>query len=218
MLIFSKKNDKISQYFYAHQEDVAECFESFEEFFKLLFSETADRNLLESAKVSVDNHEAAADQELIHIVNTMRETYLPATRKNLISLAQSTDRVANKCQSIVRKVLLEKIQLPKEVRADILEIIAVTEEQIRILYKAVDKLLNDYKGLDKDRKILDDVRSEESHVDKIEAMLHERIFDMDLPLFEKTYYWDVVEKICNLSDTIENIADQIQVMLIEREA
>lgn len=218
MLIFSKKNDKISKYFYAHQEDVADCFESFEDFFKVLFSDNADRNALESIKVSVDDHEAAADQELIHIVNTMRETYLPATRKNLISLAQSTDHVANKCEAIVRKVFLEKIQLPKEVHADVLEIIAVTEDQIRILYKAVDKLLNDYKGLDKDRKILDDVRTEESRVDRIEAMLHERIFEMDLPLFEKVYYWGVIDSICDLSDSIENIADDIQIMLIEREA
>lgn len=218
MLIFSKKNDKISKSFYAHQEDVAECFESFEDFFKVLFSENPDRNHLESVKVAVDTHEAAADRELIHIVNTMRETYLPATRKNLISLAQSTDRIANKCQAIVRKVYLEKIELPAEVQPDVLEIIAVTEDQVRILYKAVDQLLNDYKGLDKDRKILDDVRSEESHVDRVEAMLHERIFEMDLPLFEKVYYWSVIDSICDISDSIENIADQIQVMLIEREA
>lgn len=218
MLIFSKKNDKISKYFYAQQEDVADCFEKFEDFFKLLFSENPSRNALESAKVAVDNAENAADEELIRIVNSMKETFLPATRKTLISLAQSTDSIANKCQSIVRKVFLERVDLPAEVRSDVLEIIAVTEDQVRLLYKAIDKLLNDYSGLDKDRKILADVRDEESHVDKIEAMLHERMFEMDLPLFEKVYYWDVVEKICNISDLIENIADQIQVMLIEREA
>ncbi|MBO5222374.1 MAG: DUF47 family protein [Clostridia bacterium] len=218
MLIFSKKNDKISKYFYAQQEDVADCFEKFEDFFKLLFSEDATRNALESAKVAVDNAENAADEELIRIVNSMKETFLPATRKNLISLAQATDSIANKCQSIVRKVYLEKIMLPEDVRSDLLQIIATTEDQVRLLYKAIDKLLNDYAGLDKDRKVLYDIRDEESRVDKIEAMLHERMFAADLPLFEKVYYWDVVEKVCNISDLIENIADQIQVMLIEREA
>ena len=49
-------------------------------------------------------------------------------------------------------------------------------------------------------------------------MLHTRVFELDLSLCEKIYYRDLIEDICDLSDTIEDIADQIQIMLIEREA
>ncbi len=218
MLMFSKKNDKISKCFYDHQENVASCFESFEKYFRILFSDHADKHDLDSAKVSVDSFEGAADKELRHVVNVMSEAFLPFTRKNLISLVQSTDEVANKCQSIVRQVHLEKVKFPEIIHKDILKIISITGIQMEILYKAIDKLLNDFKDIAKDKKILDDIRREESHVDEIEAMLHERIFELDITLCEKIYYKNLVENICQISDTIEDISDQIQVMLVEREA
>lgn len=217
MLSISRKNKDISKYFYDHQEDVAKCFESFERFFELLFSENPNKNELESAKVAVVNYEGAADQELRHVVDAMSGSFLPATRKTLIALVQSTDEIANNCEEIVRQVMLEKIDIPVSLRADILQIIAITEHQLEILFKAIDKLLNDYKKLDKDRKILDDVRQEESRVDALETLLHARIFTLDLTLCEKIYYKDLLENICDISDTIEDISDQIQVMLVERE-
>ena len=217
MFNFSK-NPKISKYFADHSQDVASCYEKFEEFFKVLFSENPDKNALQSAKTAVDNYEYAADAELRHVVDSMSAAFLPVTRKNLITIVQCTDEVANECQEIVREVWLENIQVPAEIRNDLLEIIAITKGQLDILYEAVDMLLNDFKGLNTNRKILDDIRSEESHVDGIEAMLHARIFDLDLSLCEKIYYKDLLESICNISDIIEDISDQIQVMLVEREA
>lgn len=44
------------------------------------------------------------------------------------------------------------------------------------------------------------------------------MFDLDISLCEKIYYRDLIEDICDLSDVIEDIADQIQIMLVEREA
>lgn len=194
------------------------ALKNFEDFFKLLFTESPSKEQLESAKLAVDNAEGAADQELRHVVDAMSGSFLPATRKTLIALVQSTDEIANTCEEITRKVVLEKIIVPGVLRDDILKIIAITEHQLEILFKAIDMLLNDYKKLDKNRKILDDVRQEESRVDGIEAMLHARIFDLDLTLCEKIYYKDLLESICDLSDIIEDISDQIQVMLVEREA
>ena len=217
MLSIIRKNKDVSKYFYDHQEDVANCFESFENFFQLLFSGNATKDQLESAKLAVENYESAADQELRHVVDAMSGSFLPATRKTLITLVQSTDAIANACEGIVRRIMLEKIQVPAPMQADTLEIIKITENQLTILFKAIGQLLNDYRMLDKDRKILDDVRQEESRVDALEAMLHARIFDLDITLCEKIYYRDLLESICYLSDTIEDISDQIQVMLVERE-
>ena len=148
----------------------------------------------------------------------MSGAFLPVTRKNLITIVQCTDEVANECQEIVREVWLENIQVPTVIRKDLLDIISITKGQLVILYDAVGKLLNDYKDLNDNRKILDDIRAEEHRVDGIEAMLHARIFELDLSLCEKIYYKDLLENVCNISDIIEDISDQIQVMLVEREA
>lgn len=218
MLIFSKKNARISKCFYDHHESVALCFEHFERFFKTLFSDNADPNLLESIKVAIDHCESAADEELREAVSVTSESFLPVTRKNLITLVQSTDEIANLCQEVARQIILEKIVLPQPLHRDILDIISITKGQLEMLYVAMDKLLNDFKDIFKDRKILSDIRNEESRVDHIEALLHKRIFELDLTLCEKIYYKDLLETICDISDTIEDIADQIHVMLVEREA
>ena len=97
-----------------------------------------------------------------------------------------------------------------------LEIIDITRGQLDILYKAVDKLLNNFSDLLKNKKILDDIRREESRVDNIEEMLHERIFEMDLSLTEKIYYRDLVSRIGQISDIIEDLSDRMHIMLIKR--
>lgn len=218
MLIFSKKNSKISKAFYDHNEDVANSFEALTKFFMILFSEDCDQNKLQSAKVTIDNHEHAADQDLRRCIDMMSESFLPVTRSNLIAIAEATDEVANVCQDIARQIVLEHIQIPEFLHHDIMEILSITKGQLEITYIAIDKLLNDFKDISRDREILDTIRDEESKVDNIETMLHERIFDMDMPLYEKVYYRDLIDDICQISDEIEDIADLIQVMLVEREA
>ncbi len=217
MLVYSKKNDKISSAFYDHHEKVAEAFENLERFFELLFAENPDKHLLESAKLAIANAEAAADMDIRHVVTVMKDSFLPVTRKNMIALVQSTDSIANRCETISRQIWLEDIVIPEMLRHDILKIMEITKKQLSMLYTAIDMVLNDYKKIAKDRKILHDIREEESKVDNIEELLHERIFDTDITLTEKIYYRDLVEIICDLSDIIEDIADQISVILVERE-
>ena len=218
MLIFSNKNPKLSKCFSDHREDVVNCFGKFEEFFKVLFSDNPDPATLQSLKIAVDNCENAADGELRHVVDLLSDSFLPTTRTHLITVVQTTDDVANLCQEIVRHIMLEKVEMPMAIRADLLEIIAITKTQLSILYNAVDLLINDFKTLNNDRKVLDDVRAEESKVDNIQAALHERIFNLDISLAEKVYFRDMMEYICDLSDMIEDISDKIQIMLVEREA
>ena len=218
MLIFSNKNPKLSKCFSDHREDVVNCFGKFEEFFKVLFSDNPDPATLQSLKIAVDNCENAADGELRHVVDLLSDSFLPTTRTHLITVVQTTDDVANLCQEIVRHIMLEKVEMPTAIRADLLEIIAITKTQLSILYNAVDLLINDFKTLNNDRKVLDDVRAEESKVDNIQAALHERIFTLDISLAEKVYFRDMMEHICDLSDMIEDISDKIQIMLVEREA
>ena len=217
MLIFNNKNPKLSKCFTDHQTDVVECLNHFEKYLVALF-DGASRDQLKSMRVAIDNCEHAADDELRHVVDLLSDFFLPTTRTNMISIIQSTDCVANIAQSVARRITIEKATLPECVHADVLEIVKITKFQLDILYKAVDLLLNDYKTIFKDRKILDDIRAEESKVDSIEQMLYERVFDLDLPLYEKIYYRDFIAHICNISDVIEDIADKIQIMLVERES
>ena len=114
MFTFTKKNDKIAKCFYDHFEHVEESLENLEKFFEVLFSEKPDRNMLESLKTAIDNDEGAADQDLRRVVDAMSGAFLPTTRKNLISIVESTDEIANNCQNIARQIFHEKIVFPEE--------------------------------------------------------------------------------------------------------
>ena len=218
MLLFSKKNPKISQCFYDHAKNVSSCFDSFEKFFTVLFEEDCDKARIDSILAEIDGFENTADLKLRHTVDAVGGSFLPATRSRLISLAQSTDKIANRCQALVHQIVWENVSIPSELKNDIIEINKITKVQIANLYIAIEKVLNDFSGLQKDRHILDDIRADESRVDRIEKMLHARIFSLELSLCEKIYYRNIIFGISQISDIIEDIADQIQIMLVERDA
>ena len=77
-------------------------------------------------------------------------------------------------------------------------------------------MFSDFNSLLKDRKLLDDIRAQESRVDVIEQNLYKQIFSMNIGLAERTQIAKFIELICDISDIIENIADKIQIMLITR--
>jgi uncharacterized protein Yka (UPF0111/DUF47 family) len=62
------------------------------------------------------------------------------------------------------------------------------------------------------------VDERESDVDTIEKSMYREIFKMDLGLAEKNQIAGFVGSICDISDTIENIADKIQIMIMVRKA
>ena len=72
--------------------------------------------------------------------------------------------------------------------------------------------------LQKDTSILDEIRSLESQIDKLEQKISESIFDSDIELAAKMQFASIVERLCDISDIIEDIADKIQIMLITRKA
>ena len=85
-------------------------------------------------------------------------------------------------------------------------------------YKAITKLFTNFGELLKDHSILDEIRSFESMVDKIEHKLNEEVYALDIELAAKMQLAKYVESVCDISDTIENIADKMQIMLITRKA
>ncbi len=215
---FRKKDDQVTLKVNEHHEEISKAFASFNEFFTVLLTDNPDVNRLASIKVNIDSCEASADRKVRETILLLKKSFLPSTRKNIISILQLTDEIANRCQSVTRQIMLEKIRLPKDVHSDVLEIIKITAGQLKLIYTATEQLFNDYKTIYKDRTILHDISVEETHIDNIENLLHERIFNLDLSLCEKIYYTDVIKNICQISDILEDIADQIQIMLIEREA
>lgn len=214
MSIF-KSTPSVPEMIAAHMKDVEDCLLNFESFMRAAVTPETAPATLKALCVGVHEKENAADKSLRNMIDALAVgTYLPSTREDLINVATACDKIANKCESTARLIVLYKMNCP--FADDVMQIMSYTRTAFDLLVKSVAQLFSNYGGLLKDHSILDEIRAEESKVDALEQKLNEAIFDMDMDLAHQMQMAQVVEQICDISDVIENIADKIQIMLINK--
>lgn len=199
-------------------KDVEEGLVSFENFMRAAVIPETPNETLRALAASVAKCEDAADDSLRNMIESLSGQYLPATRQDLIALASSCDRVANKCEHTSRTIVVRRVRFPKEFGNDLLEVVSLTRQQFALLSQSITLLFTQLGGFLKDHHILDEIRVLESRVDVIEEKLYEDIYAKDMDPAMQDRLARMVELICDSSDIIENIADQIQIMLITRKA
>ena len=219
-IMLSKKNSEtVSSLILEQIKDVEECLIKFESFLKAATTEGTVSETLNSLAGGVAQAEYTADQSLRRMIDSLLSaSYLPSTKEDLIAVATSCDKVANKCESVAKSVVYQRFTFPAGYAEDIMEIISITRKQFELLEESIKLLFSKLSAFIKDHSILDKIREEESKVDVIEEKLYYMIYATDMDLAHQNQFAHVVEGICDLSDTIENIADKIQIMLIARKA
>ena len=215
--MFKKKSD-VHALIMEQIKDVEKCLVYFEQFMRAAISK-ANQETLESLRDGVCEAENVADISLRAMIDSLAVgSYLPSTREDLIKIATSCDKVANKCEHIAQLIVLYKLSLPNEFNNQFSEIFDITEKQFKLLESSIDMLFSKINALQKDASILDEIRALESQIDKLEQKISASIFDSDLELAAKMQLFGIVERLCDISDIIEDIADKIQIMLIARKA
>ncbi len=214
-----RKNNSVHVLIMEQISDVKSCLIKFEEFIRTICVPETAPETVKSLSESVCQAENAADKSLRRMIDSLVGTaYLPSTREDLISVATSCDKIANKCETFTKQVVFQKFHIPEAFGEDFLEIVTVTRAQFALLEKSISLLFSDFGKLLKDHSILDEVRAHESKVDAVEQSLNERIFALDVDLADRLQIASFLELICDISDQIENIADKIQIMLVTRKA
>lgn len=199
--------------------DVESCLLYFESFMRAACTKETVHETLKSLALNVGDAEAKADVSLRKMIDSLQgHAYLPSTREDIISVATSCDKIANKCEGIANHVVYQHFSFPTQFAEDLLEIVSITHDQFEVLEKSVTKLFANFGELLHDHSILDEIRAFESKVDVIEHKLNEEVYALDLELAAKMQLAKHIESLCDISDTIENIADKIQIMLITRKA
>ena len=214
-----RKNSDVHAMITEQIKDVEKCLVSFEGFMRAVTTpETVPatlRSLLEGVKAA----ENAADVSLRAMIDSLSGgAYLPSTREDLIAIATSCDKIANKCETVAKMIVLHKFICPEEYAEKFMEILNVTKQQFELLEESVSMLFSKMNALQSDPAILDRIRALESMVDAIEDALNDSIYESDMALAEKMQISGVVEQFADISDIIEDIADKIQIMLIARKA
>ncbi len=214
-----KRNDNVELMILEQVDDVKKTLLALEGFLRAETTPATVDETLRALMGAVCDAERDADTSLRAMIDSLQGgRYLPSTREDLISIATSCDKVANKCETVAKHVVFRHFRFPEAYAADVMEIIAITIQQFDVLEKAIGRLFANMGGMLKDHSILDEVRALESRVDAIEDRLHENIFDLDMELSKKLLAAEILDLLCDPSDIIEDIADKIQIMLIARKA
>ncbi len=218
-MFLKKKTDSVHALIMAQINDVENCFIKFESFVRAACVSEPSFDTLDNLSDSIFKAEAEADKSLRRMIDSLAGgTYLPSTREEIIDIATSCDRIANKCEGFAKMVVIQKFKFPSDYQEDLLEVLAIVHSQVKLLEESISKLFAEFNALLKDHSILDDIRRLESKVDVIEEKLYEKTYALDLGLAERMQIAKFVDGICNISDIIENIADRIQIMLVTRKA
>ncbi len=216
--MFNKKRD-VHILIMEQIKDVERCFMSFKSFMKAALVPETPVSTLASLAHEVNVAEDKADKSLRAMIDSLSGgSYLPSTKEDLISIATSCDKVANKCETISNLITLYKLNIPVVLDEELNKIFEITGEQFAVLQTSIDMLFSNMYALQKDHAILDEIRALETKIDRLESSINVKVFDMDIELAAKMQLHEIIEKTADLSDIIEDIADKIQIMLIARKA
>lgn len=216
-MFLKSKNNNIHKLIMEQINDVENCLIKFESFVRAACTTDSSLELLRSLSDDVCKHEEIADTSLRRMIDSLSgSSFLPSSREEIITIASSCDRIANKCESFSVLVVLQRFNFPDGYAESLLEILNIIKKQFELLEESISRLFADFGALLKDHSILDDIRHQESKIDKIENMLYNKTFSLDIGLAERMQIFNFVSHICSISDLIENIADKIQIMLVTR--
>ena len=219
MMLFSKNNSsKVHALIMEQLKDVEGCLIDFENFMHAALKPETTDEMLRALSSSVHQMENAADRSLRRMIDSLGGAFLPSSREELISIATSCDKIANKCEHTALMMCYQRFRFPQVYAQQLQDMLRVIREEYDLLKESISMLFSRFGDLLEDHSILDKIREEESRADAIEDRLHEQIFAMDLDLAHQMQMSHFVEDIGDLADMIENLADQIQIMLITRKA
>jgi len=216
--MFKKTGKKIWDLVDQHLGFVFECYCAFEKFMEEFLAVGRPVSELAGEYERIDQLEGLADKARRNLINAFLDgTLLPSTRKELMNIAASMDKVANKCQNIACQMLYQNLSVPVQHRQCLLDITRITKEQYLAMKKALKVLFDDYDQLIKDPLLLDIIKDKEGEIDKIEDAATIAIFsDPTLDLAQRHYVRHFLTRLCDISDLLEDIADQIQIIVVLR--
>ena len=124
------KNGKVHELIMKQLSDVKSCLNSFEDFMRITTSDEIDADALRKLCDTVYEKEHLADITLRAMIDSLASTmFLPSTREDLIAIATSCDKIANKCEDICYMVVLQNFRFPADYNADVMEIMTLTHKQ-----------------------------------------------------------------------------------------
>ena len=160
--------------------------------------------------------ESRADELRRNIQRAMyAEMLMPDTRGDILKLLESLDDIINKIEETLWYFSSEKPQIPEDLRENYKELLIPTTACVEALVLASRSFFRDV-GTVSDH--LHKVRFYEKEADQVIGRLKNDVFSRDLSLAEKIHLRFFAERIVWISDSAEDVADELMIYAIKRSA
>jgi len=173
-----------------------------------------DKHFKEQTR-KVHDMESEADETRRSIERGMFDgAFLPAYREDYITLMEFLDRVSNKAEGTGDMLYLMRPDIPEPVRQNFVTIANLTIQAFRPIKPAIEKVLDGETDLQVEDR---EVESFEQEVDKIQFNTTRFLYkDAGIEKVDALMVKLFLDKLCNISDRIENVMDRLVLLAIKR--
>jgi hypothetical protein len=186
----------------------------------LKFEETLfaylDEGPARAGELAEETHrlEAQADDVRRQVATElMGGALLASMRGEFLELIERIDRVANLAESVLYFALLQQITLPDLLEPQVRGIGERTAEMMVEVREAIHALFTNREEVLEHTKAVEELESE---IDGLERKAIEEIFQLELELAERLQLREFVSRLADISDEIEDLSDQVEIIIATR--
>lgn len=158
--------------------------------------------------------ESQADDVREEIKTLMYEkVLLPESRGDIMRLLDGMDNIPRYMEITLNMIKTQKLAIPDFIVPDIRELVHASLEAVDLMRCQVEDL---FKRKGRIKELVSIIDQKESQCDKIERRLISAIFDSDLDGFLKLQLKELVVYLGDVSDHVDVISKQINIMNLKR--
>ncbi len=211
MWFSGKKEQTIISLFFKHIDKVEETLKCVFDLIKKYLEDTDD---IESLYLRTQRLESEADRLRRKTEMEMYSgAFLPNFRGDLLGLIESVDKVANKAEYVADLIVLQKPEVPHELKDLILS-------QMEYSLKAYESLKSALKFLFEDLERVEEfvlaVEKYEHDEDAVERTALRKLFEMDIERSVKLEVKELIRSIGDIADRTEDVSDRAETILLKR--
>jgi len=210
-MIFDKKEVEADRLLGEHFEIVGKVLDDF----KVMFQYYVDQDKRfkdEAYRIHKMEHDADMIRRDIQL-KLHQGAYLPIYREDYVQLAEKIDTIANGAEAVGDYIVLTRPRIPEFAEVDFMLMVDKTHDTYEPLRRALNALRKD---MDSIIEIRATVGEFEQDIDRMLWDMTKRLFKSELDLAWKLHVKMLYDKVANISNRIEDLADHFEIMVIKR--
>ena len=138
---------------------------------------------------------------------------LPESRRDILEILESTDKILNKIESVLFQIHLENIALPEPIKPFFERMFKITIECLKVADQAVSGY---FSRQDNILELCKEIDTKESECDHVEREALRTLFNEDFPWHTRLQLKNLIIEIGNITDRIESVADRLVIHSVKR--